>query len=505
MSASVGVLDFFILEAGEYIEQLDTLLGAARDSGPEAQPFARSARALRGSATMARQQGISDLAAALERVARALGSTPPSVSWDPAIGAALVATVDDLRLLLRNVRNWGHADDARVRTRMAELYRLAPSAAIRTPPAPSPAGSGSAFLAGETGELARALDAYLAAPSHETVSTVAARVRSLRGVAHLRDLPPLPDVLEGVEHALKALQLRAHAPANARQIALLSAAAIVLRRSSSDIAARGRPDAELPEMAIFTSAAIALNGDGATDDEIVPVAQLFHSDAGPHVVSTAPYPPTTAAQRFRMELVSQAEHLRRVIAEARSRSSAEQEERTLRELRQVLRALERTANSFGEPLVARFASEWGTRMAPVAERTLATLDAAAQLLADPATGLEELSRALARLGTPESVMQADGTRPAAPREPIRTPTGRELLEYLQTGIAGFRELEQTPLSPPTPIPDDVVIPIERLLYRGRAALERAAELREEILRQGGTPAREAVEELLDLVDLALAE
>jgi hypothetical protein len=225
-----------------------------------------------------------------------------------------------------------------------------------------------------------------------------------------------------------------------------------------------------------------------------------------------------------------AEHLRRKIAEARSRNTPDQMERSVREVRQALRALEGTALSFGEHAVARFASEWSGRLAPIDDGALATLDSAAGLIADPSTGIDELTRALARLGQPEaqpaqsttsgsaapqgaasqstaSHYSTPATVPTmpAPRAPIRTPTGRDLLEYLQTGIAGFRELERTPLSQPTPVPSDEIIPVEQLLYRGRAALERAAALREELLRQDGAPAREAVEELLDLVQLALTE
>jgi hypothetical protein len=49
------------------------------------------------------------------------------------------------------------------------------------------------------------------------------------------------------------------------------------------------------------------------------------------------------------------------------------------------------------------------------------------------------------------------------------------------------------------------VPIEPLLYRGRAALQRAAELRQELRRHDGVPPREVVEELFDLVELALTE
>jgi hypothetical protein len=48
-------------------------------------------------------------------------------------------------------------------------------------------------------------------------------------------------------------------------------------------------------------------------------------------------------------------------------------------------------------------------------------------------------------------------------------------------------------------------PIESLLYKGRAALDRALEVRHEILQGGSEGVGERVEELLDLVALAAAE
>jgi len=88
---------------------------------------------------------------------------------------------------------------------------------------------------------------------------------------------------------------------------------------------------------------------------------------------------------------------------------------------------------------------------------------------------------------------------------VRTPTGPALRALLQDGLTGLSSLETTPLSEPAVIPDDDVVPIESLLYRGRGALARAAELREQIRQQGGMPSRESVQELFDLIDLALVE
>ena len=72
MSGPAGFLEFFILEASDYVEQLDRLLLDGGASGPDAGALQRVARALRGTATMAKLPSFADVAAALERVGRAL-------------------------------------------------------------------------------------------------------------------------------------------------------------------------------------------------------------------------------------------------------------------------------------------------------------------------------------------------------------------------------------------------------------------------------------------------
>jgi chemotaxis protein histidine kinase CheA len=547
MSSPVGVLDFFVVEANEYIERLDGLLGSAGPAGPDLEALARDARALRGSAMMARQQGIGTLAAAFERVVRALrGGT---LRWDQATGGVLTATVDDFRILLRNVRSWGPNDDQRVQVRAAELNRLAPATptpAGSAPARPSSPAAGNAFLGGETSELARVLDRFASAPGPETLMAVLERVRALRGVADVRDIPPLPGVMEAIENLLKALERRGPAGITAPQKTLVTAAAALLRRASRELTARGRIPSDLPELGPFEAALAALADDSGKADRIVPITQLFYDDHGPHILSAAPHPPTTPAERFRLEVVSLAEHLRLLVADARTATTPEHRERLGRELRNALRALGSTANSFGEKLVAHFAAEWSSHAREIDAAGLASLDEAAALLADPGIDAETLANGLRRLAppyparatprptpvvtsavaaalTPDAAAQvspssrppgaaveppAPSAAPQAPvatREPVRTPTGRELHALLQDGLAGLQELEERPLSPPARIPSEEIIPIEQLLYRGRSALQRAAELRQDLMRQGTTPSREAIQELFDLIDLALVD
>ena len=76
----------------------------------------------------------------------------------------------------------------------------------------------------------------------------------------------------------------------------------------------------------------------------------------------------------------------------------------------------------------------------------------------------------------------------------------------EDGIARLGELATTPLSEPVPIIDETLVPIETLLYRGRAALDRARALRDELRTSGGGPPdREALDELYDLLELATTE
>ncbi len=79
--------------------------------------------------------------------------------------------------------------------------------------------------------------------------------------------------------------------------------------------------------------------------------------------------------------------------------------------------------------------------------------------------------------------------------------GHELQALLSTSIAqlGGVSRERSRRTPILPAP----VPIDSLLYRGRAALDRALEIREHL---GGTmPDRETIGELLDLIALAATD
>jgi hypothetical protein len=76
---------------------------------------------------------------------------------------------------------------------------------------------------------------------------------------------------------------------------------------------------------------------------------------------------------------------------------------------------------------------------------------------------------------------------------------------LQSGISELGQLDQRPLTPAVPLPQERVVPIETLLYRGDSALRRAREIRDEIRAGGGSPSAETLDELFALLDLVRAE
>ena len=587
---SSGFLDFFILEASEYVEQLDGLLAraSATNAPVDTEALARNARALRGSATMAKLTPFAELSTALERVGR--GLREGTVSWSPAVSGALVAAVDDLKILIRAVRNWSSADDQRAAGRAAELTRIAPAATPAAATAATPGASGTGFFAAESSNIAAGLELLATRPNdRDAAVNVLRRVRAMRGVAGIKDVAPLADVMAGAELVAKPLEL-GQGPLDGDRVAFLRAAAALLRRAASAMR-EGKPaDAPSSERDAFVDALSKFEAREQDAARIVPITQLFYADAGPHVVSASPHPPTTPAERFRLEVVSQGEHLRGLVAEVRRASDASATDRVRRELRHALAALKADAESFGENEVAELIGAHFDAVKSLDYLALNALEVLAQALASPGAQGERLASRLAELKVGRSVdagigegfaptpaqtaapaaasppaprqaspqppptpasfstmptpvitprIRADASmatplvppnaaaapQPAAPTTPppvIPTPrasgprshtpigahrvsTPRDTMAVLDQGIDSLSSIAAQPMSEPVELPEQPLVPIDALLYRGRAAIERAIELREEIRRQGGSANDDTMAELFDLLDLALAE
>src|SRR5881628_2513981 len=251
----LGMSDFFALEAGEYLERLDGML--AKGDNPSADEIVRLARALRGSALMANQHAIARAAAGLETLARAVREGRRA--WDASTGQLAVRGVDDLKIFVRRASSWTDADTAKAEAVAHELEQLAgrPSAQVRVAEA---SGGGldagaRAFVAREGAAIASALDraaqALRANPlAHDPLQQVLRALQPLRGLAAVNDLPPLPDLLEGIERAIAELARSGiEPPANVAD--LFQAGATAIARGARDVAERGRPDPEGAEFRRF--------------------------------------------------------------------------------------------------------------------------------------------------------------------------------------------------------------------------------------------------------------
>jgi hypothetical protein len=542
-----GFLEFFILEASDYVEQLDGLLvGAGRNpSGPDTDAMQRVARALRGTATMAKIPTFADLASGFERVGRALQDG--ALSWEPGLSGALVAAVDDFKILLRAARSWSPSEDQRASTRAAELSRYAPA---RTPAA-SPASSAqpsaapaSSFLGTEAANIAAGLELLTTrAGDSDTAANVLRRVRALRGVAGVKEIGPLADVLEATENASRGLE-SGDEPLSGEGRQLLEAAAAYLRTLSA--ALRGDGDVNAPSSArdAFASALETWSGHSSERERVVPISDLFYADGAPGLVEASQNPPTTVADRFRLELVSLGEHLRQVVDAARKAGDSAASVRARRDLRHALRALQAAAQSFGETEVAEFIGGHLDSADHLDFLGLAALDDLAGTLAEPGAQGERLrarlrdiaggrdltsaigagfgeaepnvepppqppvARATSPLSIPTPPIAAQPVQPIAPPpapRPAPVPASSNIADMLDSSIAALDTLATRPLVEPTPLPEEELVPIESLTYRGRAALDRAVEIRDAIKRSGSYDDRGAIDELFDLLELARAE
>jgi len=125
MTTPGRLLDFFTLEAGEYLTRLESLATQQSIQPADASRFAAAARGLRGSATMAKAGGVSKLATSVERIAA--GVLHGAITWEPELQRSLVGAIEDLKLLVRSVRSWSPEHDARVDESLRRLSRYAPA------------------------------------------------------------------------------------------------------------------------------------------------------------------------------------------------------------------------------------------------------------------------------------------------------------------------------------------------------------------------------------------
>ncbi len=554
----LGMSDFFALEAGEYLERLDGML--AQGDSPSADEIVRLARALRGSALMANQPAIARAAAGLEVLARAVREGRRA--WDPQTQQLALRAVDDLKIFVRRAGSWTDADTAKAEALAVELEQVAgrPSAQIRAVEALGLDAGARAFVAREgaaiAGALERAAQALRANPrAHDPLQHVLRALQPLRGLAALTDLPPLPDLLEGIERAIGELSRSGlEPPTNLGELFQVAGSAIA--RAAREVAERGRPDPEGPDFRQFAGLLVKVM---ESEPDAVSIGSLYYSDSGPHIVSRG-VPAARPSTLGKLELVSHGEHLRQAADSLERAPSATQRELRAHTLGTTFRALANAGGGVLADRVAQFAIAGREAVASgiavsSAAAFAAELRRAGDLLARSGTGDEEalateldaLTAALraiqpgaaparapaAPAPAPRPAPASRPTPPPAPAPVVRgvkaapaprvepaMPETPDLVgswsayqRLLEGGIgsASLAELiagvQSAPAAPapgsPVAAPAAPAVDVRALLYRGDRALQRAKELREAAKRVSGDELRALVDEVCDLVALAL--
>ena len=392
MTSPLGAADFFALEAGECLDRLATM--ADKPDPPPADDFLRTSRVLRGSALMAGQAQIARAAGGLEALARVYRDH--RLSWDAATREHVAQSVEEFRLLVRRVKEWNEADTARAARLGRDLENLAghdaPDSGERVPAAPAELQTGvRAFVAREGALIASALDraarSLRATPGdREPLYNVIRRMQSLRGLAELGDLVPLPEILDGIELAVGDLTRLFAPPPEVDQV--MEGAARALTRISRDVAERGKPDPDAEEARSFTELLLRAF---AVEHDVVPIESLYYAGDRDPFTKPVSQPQFTAPEPLGpLELVSHGEHLCQTADLIESATTATQ--RDLR-LYHLLGALRSAAAPSSDPVTsglgvfARSAQE--ALAAGVASRSLSALVARFREAGELLRGMEE--------------------------------------------------------------------------------------------------------------------
>ena len=565
MNQQMGLSEFFAMEASEYLERLDAVV--SHSGSPNLDELVGLARQLRGSALMARQEPIATAAASFERFARSVQEGRRE--WDEATRQTAIRAVDDFKILVRQLATWSEAEDAKASALAEELDPGGARPSVeQAEPAAEPLDSGTrAFIGREGAAVASALHQTAKSlqrdpEAEEPLERLITGMQPLRGLAMLAELPPMPDVLDGVEQAVAEIVQRS---GPVEDVGLLfNSAAKALSRATREISTEGSADPDSQEFRDFAARLGKLLDLG---EDLEPIEALYHDDSGPHLVQrgTASVQP---AELGRLELVSHGEHLRLAADQLERAQSSAQRELRAGTLAATFRALSAAGGGLLQEAVARFAA---------AARQAVGRDAASKQTGEFAAQLREAGVALSelddanegptveRLGAITSVMYtlpsegepaaAAAATPEAPTEgalsrppadsvavappvapvfepapepqPVVTPprppaqaaprsgVGEETpdlpgswvryqryTDTLGLGEPSLDELLAGPPADPTAAPaEEVVIPIAQLCYSGEAALRCAVSLRTRIrtaLKAGQDSA-----DLRDLIEEAL--
>jgi chemotaxis protein histidine kinase CheA len=482
---SVGLLDFFVLEASDYVDRLQRLVAADEPQGPDAATLLKLARGLRGSAVMARLNSFAEATSGVERAARLLQEG--RIAWTPGLGVSVADAISELRALIPMARLWGESHDQRARSAAGKLTTVLDAVEHhgevmqRDGVVPPLANAGS-------GVPNAAVTAFFDSIDHGAKAPVVPPQMS-------SPVPPMPVTMRSVESA---------------SVPTPSAGMVTMS------------DAQMP---------------------IVPIASLAPSADADSVVYRAPNPGISFAQRFIADVTPLVGSLRARLAPLRQGAMQEASSDMVAAFRPVLVSVRDIAASYQHEDIRTFVDAVLTAQAPLQAAASGALDTAltvilqqdlaghvrAQRLAElrrvvlaatplsTSTQAEPVSRSTGMFTPRRTPIVATATpapMPTVTRPTPSAPSGRELSSLLSSSLQRTRELETTPLdliavddngaAPSMAGPDGEpdVVTIDSLLYRGPRALSRARHLVAQLRGNGASHDESVLSELFDLVDLA---
>jgi hypothetical protein len=361
------------------------------------------------------------------------------------------------------------------------------------------AGSGAApagvvdYFALEAADCLATIERWAAAAERDAsvpVDDAGRAARALRGAATVARQPEFAAVAAAMERAIGAAGqpsgARPPRPRGAADHARLVDAVVGAVDAFRGGLRAARPLAE-PDARALRAAAdalVALEDGGAPpprgpeDERVVPIRSLAADGDADFVVHRAPAPPVSADQRFRGASIPLAQAVRRLVADARSATSAGGESpdltRTLgADLRAALADLRELAESYDvRPVAAFFAGREGA-VAALDPRALAAVDAAASGLvagqptgpaaapAPPtpapaptdADGGPTAAGPVPAAREPAAPAAREGAAPPAPAERedgFRRAKGDALVALLETGISSFGHIDTLQAAPEPP-------------------------------------------------------
>jgi HPt (histidine-containing phosphotransfer) domain-containing protein len=519
--------DFFRREATESLRELTALLA---ESTPAPEALARLARGLRGAATLAGPPALARATVEFEQIARLVRDG--TLGWH-LVAPRLGDPLERFQALADSAATWTpaldhDAEELTERFRTIAGDRAAPARLMLTP-----SGEGTrAFVAREVAVVAGAVERLVhtsrspQAWGPDSVAPVRRAMQSLLGLAALGDFPPLSDLLDALEVGLREAvrETIGHPPT-----AFLTAESRALARVAGDIVERGTTSPGHEQVDRVAECLGELLGVGPGT---VPVETLL--DPSPGAVERYAAVGGAPAWADSLDLVSLGGTLQQAADQIEKATST-----PIRRLRALglLAALRGAQGGFGRRPGGRLVAAIAGALADDIrgrgpEQLVEVIEKAGAALANlRKTGLESLEHELdslaGQLGPDQVVPIETLLEEPVPIEWL-APTEEESgapadWTRLERSLSHYSRLRRAapdiPLigarrTSPIPVPaqvEDLTVPIAQLLYRGRAALRRADEVRTEIQRSLAASSTRLdrleplVRELLDLVPLALVD